>query len=119
MTKYVYQGHFWDGDRLYLGQESSCLLWKAKFHCGDPRKKKLSLTHLDTSKFTLPTHPIQNPPPTCIFRAGSSAKIFWAYNNIYVLQLGCYPVAVVILHVYKTWNWLLINLSQKGYKRSM
>jgi len=23
-------------------------------------------------------------------------------NNIYLLQLGCYPVAVVILHVYKT-----------------
>jgi len=22
-------------------------------------------------------------------------------NNIYILQLGCYPVAVVILHVYK------------------
>jgi len=22
-------------------------------------------------------------------------------NNIYLLQLGCYPVAVVILHVYK------------------
>ena len=23
-------------------------------------------------------------------------------NNIYLLQFGCYPVAVVILHVYKT-----------------
>jgi hypothetical protein len=23
-------------------------------------------------------------------------------NNIYLLQLGCYPVAVVILDVYKT-----------------
>ena len=23
-------------------------------------------------------------------------------NNTYLLQLGCYPVAVVILHVYKT-----------------
>ena len=23
-------------------------------------------------------------------------------NNIYLLQLGCYPVAVVILYVYKT-----------------
>ena len=22
-------------------------------------------------------------------------------NNIYLLQFGCYPVAVVILHVYK------------------
>ena len=22
-------------------------------------------------------------------------------NNMYLLQLGCYPVAVVILHVYK------------------
>ena len=33
---------------------------------------------------------------------------------IYILQLGCYPVAVIILHVYKTWNWLLINLSPEG-----
>ena len=24
------------------------------------------------------------------------------FNNIYLLQLGCYPVAVVILHVNKT-----------------
>ena len=40
-------------------------------------------------------------------------------NNIYLLQLGCYPVAVVILHVYKTWNWLLLNLSREGYMRSM
>jgi len=24
-----------------------------------------------------------------------------AINNIYLLQLGCHPVAVVILHVYK------------------
>jgi len=23
-------------------------------------------------------------------------------NNIYLLQLGCHPVAVVILHVYRT-----------------
>ena len=30
-------------------------------------------------------------------------------NNIYFLQLGCHPVAVVCLHVYKTWNWLLLN----------
>jgi len=40
-------------------------------------------------------------------------------NNIYLLQLGCYPVAVVILHVNKTWNWLLLNLSQEGYMRSL
>jgi len=25
-------------------------------------------------------------------------------NNIYLLQLGCHPVAVVILHVYKILN---------------
>ena len=45
----------------------------------------------------------------------------WIYNNnnIYLLQLGCYPVAVVILHVYKTWNWLLLNLSREDYMRSM
>ena len=40
-------------------------------------------------------------------------------NNIYLLQLGCHPVAVVILHVYKICNWLLINLSLEGYMRSM
>ena len=40
-------------------------------------------------------------------------------NNIYQLQLGCHPVAVVILHVNKTWNWLLLNLSREGYIRSM
>jgi hypothetical protein len=33
--------------------------------------------------------------------------------------LRCHPVAVVILHVYKIWNWLLINLNQEGYMRSM
>jgi len=38
---------------------------------------------------------------------------------MYLLQLGCYPVAVVILHVNKTCNWLLLNLSRQGYMRSM
>jgi len=40
-------------------------------------------------------------------------------NNICLLQLGCHPVAVVILRVYKTLNWLLLNLSREGYMRSM
>jgi len=40
-------------------------------------------------------------------------------NNIYLLQLDCNPVAVVILHVYKIRNCLLINLSREGYMRSM
>ena len=40
-------------------------------------------------------------------------------NNIYLLQLVCHPVAVVILHVHKTRNWLLLNLSLEGYMRSM
>jgi len=40
-------------------------------------------------------------------------------NNFYLLQLGCYPVAVVMLHVNKTCNWLLLNLSREGYMRSM
>ena len=35
------------------------------------------------------------------------------------MQLGCYPVAVVILHVNKTWNWLLLNLIREDYMRSM
>ena len=47
----------------------------------------------------------------------------WSYNNnnnnIYLLQLVCHPVAVVILHVYKMWNWLLPNLSLEGYMRSV
>ena len=30
-------------------------------------------------------------------------------NNNNLLQFGCHPVAVVMLHVYKTWNWLLLN----------
>ena len=38
---------------------------------------------------------------------------------IYLLQLGCHPVAVVILHIHKIWSWLLINLSLEGYMRSM
>jgi len=41
------------------------------------------------------------------------------YYYYYLLQLGCYPVAVVILHVNKTSNWLLLNLSREGYMRSM
>ena len=40
-------------------------------------------------------------------------------NNIYLLQLVCYPMAVVSLHVHKILNWLLINLSREGYMRSM
>jgi len=48
---------------------------------------------------------------------GESVAIL--FNNIYQLQLGCHPVAVVIIHVYKILNWLLINLSREGYMRSM
>ena len=46
---------------------------------------------------------------------------WYIYNIIYIylLQLDCYLVAVVILHVYKIWKWLLINLSREGYMRSM
>jgi len=40
-------------------------------------------------------------------------------NNNNKLRLGCYPVAVVILRVYKIRNWLLINLSREDYMRSM
>ena len=40
-------------------------------------------------------------------------------NNIYLLQLGCHPVAVIVSHVYKILNWLLINLSWEGYMKSM
>jgi hypothetical protein len=40
-------------------------------------------------------------------------------NNTTKLQLGCHPVAVVILHVYKYEIGLLLNLRQEGYMRSM
>jgi len=33
----------------------------------------------------------------------TSAFSYTNNNNIYLLQLSCNPVAVVILHVYKTW----------------
>jgi len=36
-------------------------------------------------------------------------------NNTLLLQLGCHPVAVVILHVHIIWNLLLLILSQEGY----
>jgi len=39
------------------------------------------------------------------FEAGSltlNGQQIGGYNNIYLLQLGCHPVAVVILHVHKT-----------------
>jgi len=35
---------------------------------------------------------------------------YYYYYYYYLLQLGFYPVAVVILHLYKIWNWLLLNL---------
>ena len=55
-----------------------------------------------------------------LIRARSYVHTAHSYNNnIYLLQLGCHPVAVVILHAYKIWNWLLLNLSREGYMRSM
>ena len=53
------------------------------------------------------------------FKRSTGKKCLWQetcilYNNNNKLQLGCQPVAVVILHVYKIWNWLLINLSRGG-----
>jgi len=55
----------------------------------------------------------------CCHRKAISIKYNNNNNNIYLLQLGCHLVAVVILHVYQTWNWLLLNLSREGYMRSM
>ena len=56
--------------------------------------------------------------PSFIFNNNNNNNNYY-YYYIYLLQFGCYPVAVVILHVYKTWNWLLLNLSREGYMRSM
>jgi hypothetical protein len=36
-------------------------------------------------------------------------------NNIYLLQMGCHPVAVITLHVLT----LITNLLREGYMRSM
>ena len=57
----------------------------------------------------------------CVWSFEEESETQWKHynNNIYLLQLGCQPVAVVILHVYKILNWLLINLSREGYMRSM
>jgi len=52
-------------------------------------------------------------------RNTTAASLKHNNNNIYLLQLGFRPGAVVILHVNKTWNWLLLNLSRQGYMRSM
>ena len=47
------------------------------------------------------------------FFSSSSYLCLYTYNNnIYKLQFGCHPVAVVILHVNKTWNSLLLDLSR-------
>ena len=35
------------------------------------------------------------------------------------MKLGCFLVEVVILHVYKVRNWLLLNLSREGYMRTI
>ena len=53
--------------------------------------------------------------PSAIFSAAQDATSNNNNNNNNKLQLGCHPVAVVILHVYKIWNWWLINLIREGY----
>ena len=60
-----------------------------------------------------------NSIANCIFYLTKKSNQPEDNNNIYLLQLGCHPVAVVILHVNKTWNWLLLNLSREVYMRSM
>ena len=50
---------------------------------------------------------------------GNFSGIYLNNNNFYYLQLGFHPVVVVVLHVYKMRNWLLLNLSREGYMRSM
>jgi hypothetical protein len=50
-------------------------------------------------------------------------RLIWSSNNNnnnnFNSNWFCHSMAVVILHVHKTWNWLLINLSREGYMRSM
>ena len=51
----------------------------------------------------LPQHPIvEHPQPTFLPLCERPRLIEVRNNNIYLQQLGCYPVAVVILHVNKT-----------------
>ena len=50
-----------------------------------------------TCRLTLVCHS-DNPPP---FESYYTYLHFYYNNNMYLLQLGCHVVAVVILHVYR------------------
>ena len=70
--------------------------------------------------FLMPAHFYSGDISLCSERLGAVFSINNNNNNNnHLPQLGCYPVTVVILHVHKTWNWLLLNLSGEGYMRSM
>ena len=58
---------------------------------GEPAKDSVDLSAFPTT---------QDQPKTRI--AEACVEINNNNNNIYLLQLGCHPVAVVILHVNKT-----------------
>jgi hypothetical protein len=57
-------------------------------------------------------------PNVAVF-CSSLTSWFYYYYYYCLLKFGCHPVAVVSLHVYKIWNWWLLNLGWEGYMRSM
>ena len=65
---------------------------------------------------------------TCLWLSVSNSRRFEiSHCNIIIIIViiiiikckSCQPVAVVILHVHKTWNCLLLDISLEGYMRSM
>ena len=81
-------------------------------------EKKIELKRVQIFKFIAHCNIHQASPKN---RTQTRAHIPPSFKiiHIYLQQLGCHPVAVVILHVNKTRNWLLLNLSREGYMRSM
>jgi len=54
-----------------------------------------------------------------VFDGGLGLMWIIELNNNNKLQFGCHPVVGFILNIYKIWRYLLINLRQEGYMRSM
>ena len=132
---------------LFFSHIEGCVLWK--FELQGFRKNiyfttklanKILLSYISLTLFLLNTTVTvmfrcaeftewKKQRSECIIIVFNSVLPFTIYNNnnnnnnnyyyYYLLQLGCNPVAVVMLHVYKTWNWLLLNLSWEGYMRSV
>ena len=80
------------------------------------RSTNRTALHIPT---TLQNRSIRNEKKGRWAAGGDVSRCTSTLSFIYLLQLDCHPVAVVILHVNKTWNWLLLDLSREGYMRSL